>query len=389
MENSELTSINNAIDAAKTNKNTGEHKEVSVIEHGTIHSQQGTTGDLNSESVATSMVSKKVRFHIDESRFGVNPSKRLVEEVPHSTEEQSRKQSKQTTIYDPGTLISSGTNVALQGKHGPSRIRGERGDTFLEGLQSMNAKEREDTLEKIRDRFMELMEPTLKKCTIHLPYLTCFLTDKVFGALNVLLTNFRSFYYRVSVNAPSSGHHPMFNRDGMTRTGSLDPTSFAIVSTFEYIQLLNGRFKVHLKNEIKQNKNIRLRNFLAFRVNEKLSYISVDGDSSCVVRQNGLTLHEASLFYFICSRRRLLIEDIRILQRAFPYFTFEEDIYRILNEMTMFVSENVPIDDILQSFMNDYVMVLFNIMFSPLISDFAYLHMDVFHDNLLKHWNNE
>ena len=355
----------------------------------------GWKDDRDTETDATSDAKKDSQITNNQNTASLKPSSFLKPSPNKSLESEmspkpnystSKRSAANSSALKP-TKRASTTEVSFRSSFVPRKEVGFshdiafRSPTFIEIIQAMGQSQRFDFFNRIRESFLNLMRPTLTLETNDIPSLDSFLTPNVLAAMDSLQGHFRSFWYRLSVNAPQGGHHPMFDRHGLSRTGVLDPNAFRMASLVVNLNMATTRSFEQLLAEIRQNNNVRVRNWLATHLNEQLSYISMQkqGSSKFYVRQNGLSLHEAALFYFICSRRRLLVDDIQILERAFPYFASDE-IFRIVNQMSLYISTNPEIDRALHTFMDGYVRIMYRVFFAPLYAD--YLDIPVFHEDL-------
>lgn len=346
----------------------------------------GWKDDRDTETDATSDAKKDSQITNNQPSFKKSLESEVSLKPSYSTSKRTAANSSalKPTKRASTTLVSFRSSFVPRKEVGFSHDIGGRSPTFLDIIRCMDQSHRTDLFNRIRESFLNLMRPTLTMETNDIPSLDSFLTPNVLAAMDSLQGHFRSFWYRISVNAPQGGHHPMFDRHGLSRTGVLDPNAFCRASVIVNWDMSSTRSFEQLLAEIRENNNSRVRNWLATHLNEQLSYISMQkkGSSKFYVRQNGLTLHEAALFYFICSRRRLLVDDIQIIERAFPYFASDE-IFRIVNQMSLYISTNPELDRVLNNFMIGYVRIMYRVLFAPLYAD--YLDILVFHEDL----NNE
>lgn len=264
--------------------------------------------------------------------------------------------------------------------------------TFLDKVRVMNPHQRQSFFSQFRDFFITIMNrgpdfKTNKDPVTHMQSMDKYLSQNVLDALDRILKCFRSYYFRVSVEGRivAPGHHPLFNQNCYERTGILDPIAFSEVPCIGF--LTNGPFLSCLLAEIREKRNDRLRTYLAFHLNAQLSFNTCPRRTKQFVRQLGLTVLEVCFFYFVCSRRRIFVEEESyqaFLVEAMPYFP-PDDIKLICNYMSSFITANSDIEVNLNqnNFIDHYGGFIYQIMMGSVRKlSTEEIHMALFHPSL-------
>ncbi|GFH48688.1 predicted protein [Chaetoceros tenuissimus] len=199
-----------------------------------------------------------------------------------------------------------------------------------------------------------------------------FRLSTILRTIQFMLNFFNGHWYRFSINGGNiAGHLPVYSVDCNTRNARLDPNMFPLITSFQFQDALGGFFSracnTEMRGENGGNNNINFQMFWPFHINETGMNFRVVAHATRFVEQEGLTLLEALLFFYLRSSAiHLEAEDIAAVFGYYP----QDSIMEIMNNMDEFINlhgRNVYNELQISNFFGGYIRHLFRAFFLPTV----------------------